>query len=117
MSAGPAFESIAAHDKGTGAILLRYAAGIEPVEITDVMVNFTVAPAASEDLTITLTRTNVGNFLLYSTDPSADGLTDIACFSNIELLLNQGDVLTLDFANSGGRTFTAHITGKRYLTN
>jgi len=117
MVAGPAMQLISEEDDGTGAIAVTLTAGTDPVVVTDVQVNFTVAPVSNEDLTITLTRVAGGVYNLYTVDPATEGATDVVYFPGGELWLETGDEIALAYANSDGRTFDAQITARQMPTN
>ena len=82
--------------------------------LVSVGVHFSVAPATSENFTVTLDA-NAGagyDTLLYSLDVSAGSDTDVMWLPDEEIMLEGGDAIDVAFANSDSRTYGLQITMK-----
>ena len=102
-------------DTGSGAVSLSYTAPAGATfELNSVTIKFSAAPVTSQNLTIVL-DSSLGaayDVTLYSVDPSATAATSIVWQPAAPLYLQPGDVVTLAYTNTDGRTWGATIAGR-----
>ena len=74
------------------------------------IVNFSAAPATSEDLTITHKSSNGDDYddTVYSVDPSTGSLTQVRWVPNVAVPLTPGDKILLEYPNTDTRDI--HVT-------
>ena len=102
-------------DTGSAAVSLSYTVPSGATfDLNSVTVKFSAAPTTSENLTITLDSALGAAYdvLLYSVDPSATSATSIVWQPDAPLYLAPGDVVTLAYTNTDGRTWGATIAGR-----
>jgi len=103
------------NDTGTAAISF---AGDVPVgdhyRLVSVTCNFAAAPTTSENFTIELDAAAgaIYDLLLYTLDVSAGSTTDILWQPDEEILLEGGDAIDVNFANTDTIKWGAQITFK-----
>ena len=100
---------------GTAAIALYGAVPArQHYRLESVTVNLSAAPTTSENLTITLYPQVGGiyNTLLYSLDLSAAATTDLLWQPDEEIILEGGDQIAVEFANTDVRNYGAQLTFK-----
>lgn len=81
-------------------------------QLISVSLEFNIAPATSENLTITL-NANAGDtydILLYDQDMSALAVTSLIWYPPEEQWLEPGDAIDVAFTNTDARTFGSQIT-------
>ena len=101
---------------GNGAITRTLVVPSDSVyRLISVAVNFDIAPATSENLTITLddAEGNDYDILLYTLDVSAGATTDILWQPDEELMLVGEDAVDVAFVNTDARTYGLMYTVKR----
>ena len=80
--------------------------------LVSVSCNFAVAPTTAEDFTVTLDA-NAGapyDLRLYTLDPGTTSTSDILWQPDIELILEGGDAITIEYANTDARLHGTQIT-------
>ena len=99
---------------GSGAITATSAAAAV-WELDHVSIHFDIAPAASEDLVISIDATDGAAYdtVLLRVDPSTGSLGDITYIPNKPLTLASGDEITVSFTNTDGRTYGVRIIGRK----
>lgn len=102
-------------DTGSGAVSLSYTVPAGATfDLNSVTIKFSAAPVTGQNLTIVLDSA-VGaayDVTLYSVDPSVSAATTILWQPPAPLYLRPGDVVTLSYTNTDGRTWGATITGR-----
>lgn len=102
-------------DTGSAAASLSYTVPAGATfDLNSVTVKFSAAPVTSEYLTITLDSALGAAYdvVLYKVDPAATSATSIVWQPDAPLYLSPGDVVTLAYTNTDGRTWGATLAGR-----
>ena len=100
---------------GTAAIALYGAVPTQQhYRLVSVTTNFVAAPTTSENYTITLYPNAGGiySILFYTVDPSAGATVNILWQPDEEIILEGGDQIAVEFANTDTVNYGAQITFK-----
>lgn len=102
-------------DTGAGAVSLSYTVPAGATfDLNSVTIAFSPAPTTAENLTIVLDSALGAAYdvTLYTVDPSATSATSIVWQPGAPLYLQPGDVVTVAYTNTDGRTWGATIAGR-----